>query len=147
VELRKIENVEWGKVSTILLRYFAHGIAFSILFLILGFIWAFVFVFLMFIGFIIGFIIGIVLLFLIIGYLNSAITSYLWFPVETSFWGTLFHGLALFIVLLIAQVIVTWIPNLVVPGIFTQISTFIIGTFVNGILCKNVAKYWKTGFV
>jgi hypothetical protein len=139
--------VEGEKKVRILFRYFAHGIVFSLLFLILGFIWTFIFVFLVFIGFIIGSIIGIALLFLLIGYLNSAITCYLWFPVETSFWGTLFHGLALFIVLLIAQVFVTWIPNLVVPGIFTQISTFIIGTFVNGLLCKNVAKYWKTGFV
>jgi hypothetical protein len=139
--------VEGEKRSRVLFRYFAHGIAFSILFLILSFIWAFVFVFLVFIGFIIGFIIGIVLLFLIIGYLNSAITSWLWFPVETSFWDALFHGLALFTLLLIAQVFITWIPNLVVPGIFTQISTFIIGTFVNGLLGKNVAKYWKRGLV
>ena len=134
------EEVKWWKNP---LKYLIHGITFSILFLILVIIWAFIFAFLVTIGFILGFIIGIGLLFLIVGYINSFLTDLLWFPVKTSFWSTLFHGFALFIVLLIVGVIFVLIPNMAFPSITTRIITFIVETFLNGLAGKTIAGGWK----
>lgn len=126
-----------------LAKYFIHGIAFSILFLILGVVWAFVFAFLVVIGFIIGLVIGIGLLFLIVGFLNSVITSFLWFEVKTSFWDLFLHGLALFIILLVVNSIFVTIPSLVFPEIATTLTTLTIATFLNGFIGKKVAGWWE----
>ena len=125
-----------------LAKYFIHGIAFSILFLILGIVWAFVFAFLVIIGFIIGLIIGLGLLFLIVGYLNSLITFYLWFEVRTSFWDLFFHGLALFVILLVVNGIFVTVPSLVFPGIATTLTTLVIATFLDGFVAKKTAGWW-----
>jgi hypothetical protein len=126
-----------------LAKYFIHGIAFSILFLILGIVWVFVFAFLTIIGSIIGFIIGVGLLFLIVGFLNSTITFYLWFEVKTSFWDFFFHGLALFMILLVVNGIFVSVPSLVFPGIATTVATLILATFLNGFVGKKVAGLWE----
>ena len=126
-----------------LVKYFIHGIAFSILFLILGIVWAFVFAFLVVIGFIIGFVIGLVLLFLIIGFLNSVITSFLWFEVKMSFWNLITHGFVLFIVLLVVNGLSVTVPSLVFPGIATTLTTLAIATFLNGLVGKKIAGWWE----
>ncbi len=126
-----------------LAKYFTHGITFSMLFLILGIVWVFVFAFLVIAGFIIGLIIGIGVLFLIVGSINSIITDFLWFSVKTSFWDTLFHGLVLFIILLIVNGIFVTVPSLVFPGIATTLITLVIATFLNGFVGKKVAEWWK----
>ncbi len=94
-------------------------------------------------GFIIGLIIGVGLLFLIVGYVNSFITDLLWFSVRTSFWSTMFHGFVLFVVLLIVGVIFVSIPNTAFPGMYTQVTTFIGETFLNGLAGKTIAEGWK----
>jgi len=126
-----------------LAKYFVHGIAFSILFLILGIVWAFIFALLVFVGFIIGLVIGLGLLFLIVGYLNSVITSFLWFEVKTSFWDLFLHGVALFIVLLIVNGIFVTVPSLVFPGIATTLITLIIAAVLDGFVGKKVAGLWE----
>ena len=134
------EERKWWKTPV---KYFIHGLGFSILFLVLLIGWAFILALLVVSGFIIGLIIGFGLLFLIVGYVNSFITDLLWFPVKTSFWGTLFHGFALFIVLLIVGVIFVWIPNTAFPSIYVQVTTFIVETFLNGLAGKTIAGGWK----
>ncbi|UCE29797.1 MAG: hypothetical protein JSV85_03540 [Candidatus Bathyarchaeota archaeon] len=129
-----------------LAKYIVHGIAFSILFLILGIVWAFVFAFLVVIGFIIGFVIGLVLLFLIVGFLNSVITSFLWFEVKMSFWNLIAHGFVLFIVLLVVNGISVTVPSLVFPGIATTLTTLAIATFLNGLVGKKIAGWWEEGY-
>lgn len=134
------EEVKWWKN---LVKYFIHGLGFSIIYLVLAIGWAFILVLLVGLGYIIGLIIGLGLLFLIVGYLNSFITDLLWFPVRTSFWSTLFHGFALFIVLVIVGIIFVWIPNTAFPSIYTQVVTFIGETFLNGLAGKTIAGGWK----
>jgi hypothetical protein len=68
-------------------RYFVHGLAFSLMFLVLAIVWVFLLIILVGIGFFIGLIIGLGLLFLIIGGLNSFITSLLWFEVKKRILG------------------------------------------------------------
>lgn len=126
-----------------LAKYFIHGIAFSLLFVLLAIVWVFVLVVLVGLGFIIGLIIGLGLLFLIIGFLNSLITIHLWFEVKTSSWDLFFHGLVLFIVLLIVNGIFITAPSLAFPGITTTAITFIIACFLDGFVAKKVAELWK----
>ncbi len=133
------EERKWWTLT----KYFIHGLGFSIIYLVLAIGWAFILVLLVGLGFIIGLIIGLGLLFLIVGYVNSFITDLLWFPVRTSFWSTMFHGFALFIVLLIVGVIFVWIPNTAFPTIYTQVITFIGETFLNGLAGKTIAGGWK----
>lgn len=129
-----------------LAKYFIHGIAFSVLFFILGIVWVFAFALLVVVGFIIGLIIGICLLFLIVGFLNSVITSFLWFEVKTSFWDLFFHGLAFFIILLVVNGIFVTVPSLVFPGIVTTLITLVIATFLSGFVGKKVAGWWELGY-
>lgn len=126
-----------------LAKYFIHGIAFSLLFLLLVIAWIFVLMILVGLGFIIGLIIGLGLLFLIVGFLNSIITVYLWFDVKMSFLDLLFHGLVLFVVLLIVNGISVTLPSLAFPGIATTVVTFIIASFLDGFVAKEVAGRWK----
>lgn len=126
-----------------LLKYFVHGIAYSVLFLILAIGWVFVFAILVALGWIIGLIIGLGLLLLIIGFVNSVITSWLWFPVKMSFWSTLFHGFVLLIALLVVNGVFVIAPSLVFPGLVTTVVTFIVGSFLNGFVGKTVAGWWR----
>jgi ABC-type dipeptide/oligopeptide/nickel transport system permease component len=123
-------------------RYFVHGIAFSTLFFVLAIVWVSALAFLTVIGAIIGFIIGLVLLFLVVGFANSLVTSFLWFKVKFGFWDFLFHGFVLFVTLLIINLILT-VPTLVSPGIATTVVTYIIATFVEGFVAKKLAGWWQ----
>jgi len=135
------EDMNWKD----LLKYFVHGMAFSTLFFVLAIAWTFVLAFLVGVGAIIGFIIGFVLLFLMIGFLNSVITSYLWFKVKFGFWDFLFHGIVLFVTLLMLNVITT-VPTLVLPGIATTVITYIIATFLEGFVAKKLAGWWQAEY-
>lgn len=126
-----------------LAKYFVHGIAFSLLFTILAIAWVFILLILISLGWLIGFIIGLGILILIIGGLNSFLTDLLWFPVITSFWSIVGHGILLFIALAIANAVFVLAPSLVFPGIATQIVTFIIGSFVDGFVAKKIAGLWE----
>lgn len=126
-----------------LMKYFVHGIAYSILFLILEIVWVFIFAILVAIGWIIGLIIGFGLLLLIIGFVNSVITSWLWFPVKMSFWSTLSHGFVLFIALLFVNGVVVIVPYLFFPELVTTVVTFIVGSFLSGFVGKKVAGWWR----
>lgn len=125
-----------------ILKYFAHGIIFSIIFIILGIAWIFALAILVVAGFIIGLIIGLALLILIIGFINAIVTSFLWFPVKTSFWSLLAHGFALFIILIPIDLIVAFIPNYVFPEISILIITRIVIAFLYGYIGKGVAGFW-----
>lgn len=86
------------------------------------------------------------LLFLIVGYLNSFITSLLWFEVKRGFWDLLFHGVVLFIILLIVNAIFSLAPNLAVPGMATTVVSFIITSFLYGFVAKKVAGWWESEY-
>jgi hypothetical protein len=124
-------------------KYFLHGILFSVLFLVLWIAWIFMMILLISLGAIIGFIIGIGLLFPIVGFINTALGVHLWnIEAETGFWNMFFHGLVLFILLLIANLITSTLPNYAFPGTATLVVTFIISTFLNGVIGKKVSSWF-----
>jgi cation transport ATPase len=131
------------KIEKVLAKYFVHGLAFSLLFTVLIILWAFGFLVLIVLGAWIGWIIGLGLLMLITGGLNTLLTSFLWFPVKTSSWSIIGHGIVLFIVLLIVNGIAVWLPSMAFPGIATTIATFIFASFIDGFVCKQVAGFWE----
>jgi F0F1-type ATP synthase assembly protein I len=141
-EKTKTKREEEGTFE-VWVKYFIHGIAFSLLFTVLTVVWIFTSLILVLLGSLLGLIIGIGILMLIIGGLNSLLTSFLWFPVKTSLWSILSHGIVLFILLLIANSIVLVAPSLVFPGIATTVVTLIIGCFIDGFVCKTVARFWE----
>ena len=126
-----------------LVKYFLHGIAFSLLFVILGIAWAFVLVLLIGFGSFIGLIIGIVLLLLIVGVLNAALGAFLWdIDAGGKGWsGMFFHGLVLFVILLITELAVSYLPNQICPGTATFVITLIIRTLLYGIIGKTVCTW------
>ena len=143
VRKNKLKIKEKEKTWKLLAKYFAHGIAFSLLFTILTIAWFFGLTILTVFGAFIGFIIGLGILMLIVGGVNSFLTSLLWFPVRTSLWSLVGHGLVLFIALLIVDGIFVMIPSVVFPGIVTTVITFIFGSFLNGFVARNVAGWWR----
>lgn len=124
-------------------KYFIHGFAFSILFSVMFILWIFIFAVLIVAGAIIGLIIGLGLLVLIVGYLNSEITGFLWFEVDQEFWNLLFHGGVLFVALLAVNAIIIWVPTTIFPSVGVQIITLIIGSFVDGVVGKEIAAIWQ----
>ena len=133
------EGLNWQD----LVKYFIHGIAFSLLFVLLAVVWAFVLVLLIGLGSFIGLIIGIALLLLIVGVLNAGLGAFLWdIDAGGKGWsGMFFHGLVLFVILLIAELAVSYLPNQVFPGTATFVITFIIRTLLYGIIEKTVCTW------
>ena len=131
------------------LKYFIHGFAFSLLFRILAIVWIVAFAVLVGVGFIIGWVIGIGSLFLMIGYLNGAIAKWLWFDVRQGFWQVLAHGIILFIILLLIDLVFRELPNFVfnagarVPYPLVLIITFLVTTLLYGFVARKVASLWS----
>lgn len=125
------------------LKYFLHGILFSIIMLVLAFVWTLIFVLLIAVGLFIGLIIGVIVLFLILGGLNSFLADLIWdISTKTEWMSLLGHGFILFITLIIAH-IPAMIINLIAPGLATTIVLFIVNTFFDGFVAKNVAGWWE----
>jgi hypothetical protein len=136
-----IESTNKLNLMTIV-KYFIHGIVFSLIFAIVGLFWAFIFGLLTVIGAFIGFIIGIALLFLIIGFINTLIAAFLWdIDSEMGFWRILFHGFVLFFAVLLVNLMVYYAPNMFFPGMATTLIAFIVESFLNGFIGKQVAKW------
>jgi hypothetical protein len=129
-----------------LLKYFIHGFVFSLLFFLLTIAWLFGMLLLIVFGSFIGLIIGAGILMLIVGCLNTFLTSLLWFPVKTSFWSITGHGIVLFMVLLVVNGIFVTVPSLAFPGIAAGVFALIVGSLVDGFVCKKVASWWEEEF-
>lgn len=140
------EREEERKDSSLRLlrKYFIHGIAFSLLFLVLGFVWVLIFALLVGLGSFIGLILGFGLLFLLIGFLNSEITKWLWFDVKTETLSLLFHGLVLFLALLPIDLVFLGM-YLAFPYPPFLIVRFLLQTIPYGFIAKKVAGLWGDG--
>jgi hypothetical protein len=137
------EYLDW----TVFAKYFVHGIAFSLLFIVLGLVVLFVTVALVAIGSLIGLIIGLGILMLAIGGLNCFLAEVIWgVHAKTSFWSLFFHGIVLFLALLVVNGILVAFPNFVFPSIATSVITFIIGAFAGGFVGKKVAGWFEEEF-
>ena len=124
-------------------KYFIHGFAFSVIFIAFAFIWAVIFALLLVIGSFIGFILGFVVLFFFLGGLNSFLTDLIWsIPIKTAWKSLLGHGFLLFILLIIVHIPAVVI-EFIVPGLATILALFIFNAFIDGLVAKNVAGWWK----
>jgi len=124
-------------------NYFLHGFAFSLLFAVLTFVWGFLLGFLMIFGAILGFIIGIVVLMLAVGALNGFLAGAIWdFETNSSFWSSLFHGLALLSLLLVVNITITVAFGLVLPELVALIAIFVLEAFADGYIAKTVATWF-----
>ncbi len=129
-----------------ILKYFLHGASFSILLFILAIVWVFAFAFLLTVGAMIGLIIGFVLLCIMVGWINSLVTSRLWFEVKYTFKDLFFHGLVLFIALLITNAVINAVTNIVPLGIATTIITYLVAALVDGFVAMKVAGWWQAEY-
>lgn len=131
--------MQWNTIT----KYFLHGVLFSLFFLVLGLVWVFVTVLLVSLGSIIGLLIGIGLLFLVIGYANTILGVQIWnIEMKTGMMDMFFHGMVLFTLLFAVNLITTFLPNQLVPGIATRFGTFIISAFIDGFLGKVAASWF-----
>jgi hypothetical protein len=124
--------------TTLLTKYFLHGLIFSLLLLALEIVWAFLLVFLVLIGYIVGLILGLIVLFFIIGGLNALLTQSIWDTYIKQNWKSLLgHGIVLFIALIVAA-----IPSLLVryayPSLIAEVFVFFVYCFVDGYIAKQV---------
>jgi hypothetical protein len=124
--------------SSLLKKYFMHGLVFSLLLLVLVIVWAFLVAFLVAIGFIVGLIIGFILLFFVVGGLNAVLTQSIWEVYEKQDWKSLLgHGIVLFIALILVHA-----PFLVVlylyPSLIAEVFLFLVYCFIDGYVARHV---------
>jgi hypothetical protein len=120
--------------------------AFSILFLLLGLVWIIILAILVIVGALIGLIIGFIVLFFFIAGLNTVLTDFIWSTTVESGWkALLIHGLGLFFALFFVD-----LPGYIFlprsgsnPALL--IGVFVIYSFIDGFIAKNVAFLWEEG--
>jgi len=135
-----MEKPTW---TSLLFKYFLHGILFSGFFLVLGIVWAVILAVLIVVGLFIGLIIGIIVLLFIIGGLNVILTTAIWHISVKSDWKSLLvHGFVLFIVLLLVNS-PSFIIKIIAPDWIISIVVFLIYCFIDGFASKKVASYWE----
>ena len=131
------------------LKYFAHGIAFSFLYLLLSYFWVFLFAALIDIGLIIGFIIGVALFFLILAGINVYLSSRLWDISVRDDWKSLLeHGFILFIALILVSIPIILLSPYIAglsdfESLTVRIIIFIGYAFLDGFLAKNLGELWE----
>lgn len=136
-------TAERGPLTSQLGKYFLHGIAFSLLFIVLAVVWVFIAAMLIVAGLFIGLIISLAILFYLIGGLNAVLTDLIWsFKVKTRWVNLLGQGFVLFFVLLLAHV-PAFIMSLTVPNLIMSVVLFIVYTFIDGFIAKQVADWSK----
>ncbi len=128
----------------IISKYFMHGLAFTVILYGLTFVWTSVLPFLTAIGSRIGLVVGFVVFIFILGGLNSLLAQNIWsFSIKTKWTSLLGHG-----VVLLIGLITTYIPYIIIERIWPSftISMLFFEVFIDGIVAKNVASWWKEGY-
>ena len=126
-------------------NYFIHGFLWWLFNVVGLFVFPILTLFLIAIGSIIGLIIGFVIMFLAIGYVNTAIAGFLWFEMQDqSLLGLLGHGLLMGISVLVVGGLTVMLPiYLTNNNIFVIVVSFTWGCYINGYLGKMIAGIWK----
>jgi len=137
-----------------LAKYFFHGFGFFLLLLALRYAWAFVWSALAhyfqstpgllgFVGAFLGLAVLFVMLSLVLGGVNSLVTSRLWFPMTTSPWDMMLQGIALLIPLDVVSVALLYLSEFAFPGVLGTLAVFIPLSLAIGFVCKKVAETWR----
>lgn len=126
-------------------KYFVHGFLWWLVNIVGLFVFSLVLVFLISIGYIIGLIIGFAIMLLFIGFVNSLLSQFLWFPMkDPTFLGALGHGLLLGIALLIVGGLTVVLPVYISGNnIYVILGTFTWGCYIDGYMAKRVAEVWR----
>jgi magnesium-transporting ATPase (P-type) len=138
-------NKTWGRLA----KYFYHGLGFSLLVFVLTYesmdFTTRAQTLPMVPSLVLGFV-GAALLVLMIGIVNSALTTRLWFRVETSFWSMMLQGIALLVPLWIVS-IPFFLAYLAFPSIAAILTVIVFQAFADGFVCKKVAETWRKGIL
>ena len=138
--------MEESSQSSLLPKYFLHGIAFSLISLVLTILYAVILVILILAGLLIGLIIGILLFMVFIGGLNALLTYQVWkVEIKTNWTSLIAHGFVLLIVLFFAHIPGIAV-NLVIPSLVTQIIVFVVYCFIDGYVARKVAGLWEEAY-
>lgn len=143
-ETDKHELEKFSLNARTITKTFLHGLLFVILFAALAVALTFAMLVLVPIGSLIGVAIGVVLLILGIGYINEVLGKLLWdISANTGLWSLLVHGLVLGVILFVVGLITDVLPNLLYPGAVTYIVTLVINSFIDGVVGRKVALWFR----
>ena len=121
-----------------------HGIGLTILMFLMLIGWVFILALLVAIGSILGLIIGLGVFALALGYINSFLAGTVWeMGIDNGLVSRFFHGVLLFIVLLISE-----IPILIINYVFQHwlimVILFLIYVPIHGYIGMRVAEVFET---
>jgi hypothetical protein len=138
---RIVQKQEMGTKA--LGKMFLHGFLFALIYLGLVLAWTFLLVILLSVGSLIGLAIAVGLLVLGIGGINAFLGSLVWnIRADTTFWSVFLHGVVLGIILLGVNLVTSFLPNQIFPGTATFTATFIITSFIDGAVGREVASWF-----
>lgn len=126
-----------------LFRYFIHGISFSIMLSFVSILWVFMLAVFLALGYIIGLVLAFGVLFLMMGAINTILTSGIWDAhIEAGVATMLVHGFSLFIILFVAN-----FPSIFLltyfPGIVIQVGLILVYAFVDGYIAKGLGLSFR----
>jgi len=123
--------------------YCMHGLGLAVIMLVLTLCWAVILMVLVAIGSLIGLFIGMGLFVLALGYINTSLADYVWdLELEEGLASNFFHGLLLFIVLVLVNI--PWLAiNYISSTWVTTIVLFVVYVPVHGYVGKKVAEMFE----
>ncbi len=136
MELDLDESVFWSLCK--------HGIGLTVLMFLMVFGWAVIMVVLVTIGSILGLIIGLGVFALALGYINSYLADMVWeMGTNDGVASMFFHGVLLFLVLLMVEIPILVI-NYMVPHWLIMVILFVIYVPIHGYVGVRVAEVFET---
>ncbi|HNU35907.1 MAG TPA: hypothetical protein PKJ15_04855 [Methanomassiliicoccales archaeon] len=124
-----------------------HGIGLSVLMFLLVIGWAVFLVFLLAIGSLLGLFIGLGVYALALGYINSFLADLIWdLNTDSGLVSRFFHGVLLFILLLIVEIPMLAI-NYLFPHWLIMVILFLIYVPIHGFVGVKVAEVFETSSV
>ncbi|MCX6651333.1 MAG: hypothetical protein NT131_06735 [Methanomassiliicoccales archaeon] len=129
-----------------MLKYCLHGLGLDVIMFGVTMGWAFLLGLLVSIGWLIGLIIGLAVLIFLFGYINTYVAERVWdISLEIDLGSVFFHGLKLFVFLIIVS-IPSLIVAYIVPSWITSVLIFVIYVPIDGYVGMNVAQDYETDY-
>lgn len=140
------EYMDWKYLA----RFFLHGTPFSLYYFLFPIFWTYGWdalgslgATLETVGYTIVVVTGFVLFLPVMGFLNSAVTAKLWFPVKMSVGDIFFHGVFVYFGLAIIHLSVAMPYIALRESPLGVVVMFIIISFLDGTIAKKVAEMWR----
>ncbi|TFG14658.1 hypothetical protein EU537_03035 [Candidatus Thorarchaeota archaeon] len=141
--VEKVNQRESMPISQRVLRYYLHGFLWSVLLTVIAIGGVVILGPMVLIGSFLGLILVLILIFYAMGYLNKALTSFLWDEYINSNWmSLLFHGFLLFLVLLFLHlpvgVVVIVLSSTMPPILESILPMLLVYPFIDGFIAKAI---------